>query len=537
MKKTHCPFFYIAGFFSIGIIFGQWVHYPFGTLCFFVIVFLMAAMGVSKKELPSTIFLLLALLSLGATYSQARQYVDRDHIMSVVKYYRRKPILVRGVVGSFVRERGTARGAKSKFTLNIHQVRANWGWEEKTGKILVNIFRDYDITYGDYLQLEGKLHRPYNFSNETNFSYRDYLQNRGIYFILSVKKDSDIQILAQNKGSRLKAYSLRLRQNLSNIFSEHLTRNEAGIMKAILLGDRSTIVKPVRALFVQTGTAHILAISGLHIGVVAALFLLLVKLIPIGGKWQLAGAIGFLIFYAFLTGGRPSVVRATIMMVVFLVSFIVEKERDVLNTLFLAAMIILIYNPLNLFDIGFQLSFICVLSIIFLNNRLKRLGSTRPFKRKDNSIDRFVQFVLRSIAVSTAIWIGVAGFIAYYFGIITPVTIFANLLIVPFISVIVTLGFGLLICGIVFPSLAYLFAVCLKIALNAMVGIIFLFDKVPFAYIYVRDVKIWYVVIYYFVLLLMLFCPWKWLRFKLRMWPVALLQRKKTGRIDKRLRV
>ena len=153
-------------------------------------------------------------------------------------------------------------------------------------------------------------------------------------------------------------------------------------------------------LFVQTGTAHILAISGLHIGVVAAIFLLLVKFIPIGGKCQSAGVIGLLMFYAFLTGGRPSVVRATIMMIVFLASFIVEKERDVLNTLSLSAMIILVYNPLNLFDIGFQLSFVCVLSIIFLNSQLNRAGLIRTFRRKDSIYDRFVQFVCQSIAVS-----------------------------------------------------------------------------------------------------------------------------------------
>jgi len=536
MKKAHRPFLYITGFFAIGIALDQWVRCPFSYLCSFVIVFMIAAMGTLKKENISTVLLLLALLCLGAAYNQARRGIDRDHIMSVAKYYRRQPILVRGVVGSFVREQITTRGAKTTFTLNVHQVKANWGWEASAGKILVNIFRDTDIAYGDYLQIEGKLHRPYNFSSETNFSYRDYLQNRGIYFILSVKKNSEIQLLARNRGSRLKSYSLILRQRLCRIFSDHLTKNEAGIMKAILLGDRSTIVKPVRALFVQTGTAHILAISGLHIGVVAAIFLLLVKLIPIGGKWQSAGAIGLLIFYAFLTGGRPSVVRATIMMVVFLASYIIEKERDVLNTLSLAAMIILVYNPLNLFDIGFQLSFVCVLSIIFLNIRFKKTRSTRPFRKKDNPFDRLVQCVLRSIAFSTAIWIGVAGFIVYYFGIITPVTIVANLLIVPFISVIVTLGFGLLICGMVLPSLAALFAMCLKIALNAMVGIIFLFDKVPFAYVYVSDVKIWHVATYYFVLSLMLLCPWKWLWFKLKGQLSSIyfhLKLKNPGAIDK----
>ena len=377
MNKIHRPFLYLTGFFSMGIICDQWMHFPFSYSCFFVITFLIASVATSKKEFQSTIFLLLTVMSLAMTYTQARQCVDRDHIMSVAKYYRKKPIPVKGVVSSSVTERKVANSVKHTFTLNVHQVQANWGWERRTGKILVNVFRDVDLSYGDDLQLEGKLHRPYNFSNEKNFSYRDYLQHRGIYFILSVKKDSDIRILAKNKGNYFKRHALQIRTKLSNILSENLSKNESGIMKAILLGDRSAIAKPVRALFVQTGTAHILAISGLHIGVVAALFLLLIKAFPVGGKWRSAGVIGLLVCYAFFTGGRPSVVRATIMMIVFLTSFIVEKERDILNTLFLAAMILLIYNPLNLFDIGFQLSFVCVLSIILLSAYLKRTGSAR----------------------------------------------------------------------------------------------------------------------------------------------------------------
>ena len=319
----------------------------------------------------------------------------------------------------------------------------------------------------------------------------------------------------------LKRHALHLRTKLSNILSENLSKNESGIMKAILLGDRSTIAKPVRALFVQTGTAHILAISGLHIGVVAALFLLLIKIFPVGGKWRSVGVIGLLACYAFFTGGRPSVVRATIMMIVFLASFIVEKERDILNTLFLAAMILLIYNPLNLFDIGFQLSFVCVLSIILLNTYLKRTGATRSLRTKDIVFEQYIRFGLQSITFSAVIWIGVAGFIAYYFSIITPVTIFANLLVVPLISVIVTLGFGLLIMGALAPSWAYMFAVCLKIVLNAMVGIIFLFDKIPFAYFYLRNVRIWQVGVYYAILTLLIMIV-----FKLSL-----------GRIDKHLRV
>jgi len=115
--------------------------------------------------------------------------------------------------------------------------------------------------------------------------------------------------------------------------------------------------------------------------------------------------------YAFLTGGRPSVVRATIMTVVFLASFILEKEFDAFNTLCLAAMIILMINPLNLFDVGFQLSFVCVFVILYVNRGVKKKDVKDVLKRgiKPNSriYDRWLYHTLRSFYLSLAIWIGV----------------------------------------------------------------------------------------------------------------------------------
>lgn len=522
---THRPFAYITGFFCLGITLDHFVQVPFGVTCLFVFVFLALSWGINRNaathcrdapHLILMIFLFFAITGIGAAYSQSRRCVKKNHIMHVAKYYRRKPVEVRGMIISDVEEREAFNGIKTTFTLNIHEVRAKWGWQKQTGTILVNVFRHLDVHYGDDVMLEGKLHRPYNFSEGKNFSYRDYLYRRDIHFILSVKKSADVQVINQNRGRAFRAVSLRLRKGFKNILSEHLSKNESGIMRAVLLGDRSGIPKSVRTLFVQTGTAHILAISGLHIGIVAALFLVFMKLMPVGRKGQFGGVIILLLSYAFLTGGRPSVIRATIMMAVFLTSFIIEKEPDILNTLGLAALIILLMNPLNLFDVGFQLSFVCVFSIITLNLKRKKKKSLRLFDKRiqhrAGMVNPVYYYILQSLRISLAIWIGVAGLVVYYFGIITPITILANLLVVPLISVIVTLGFSLLLVAAFLPSWAFMFSVCLKVVLNVMVGFIYLFTKIPFAYIYIRDVSIWHIVVYYTILFLAIFGPWGWIR-------------------------
>jgi len=505
-QKSHRPLICVVLFFGIGIIAGWYSSLSFLLLFSTSLLSLILAGIFYKKVNVSTVLILMTFLCLGMLWTHVNILIHQKDIARIARFYRQKPMMIKGVIVSDVEERNFFRTKKTVFTLNVKEVKAPWGWKKHKGKILVNIFKETDLFYGDYVQLTGKLHRPFNFSKGENFSYRSYLRNKGIQFILSVKKEEKFLILKRNQNNQVRALSLKLRNHLKMVLEQHLTESETGIMKAILLGDRSKIPKHVRGLFVRTGTAHILAISGLHIGVVAGLFLMFLKLFPIQRNLQLLMTIFLVIGYAFLTGGRPSVVRATIMVTVILGGFIAEREADSLNTLSLAAMVILLFNPLNLFDIGFQLSFICVGSIILFYPMIRNYENRISFV--SDTPRRVSRYFKDSINISVSVWFGAAGIIAYYFNIITPVTVFANLIVVPMISVVVALGFGLLLAGSIFLPLAVMFAMCLKVALNIMVAIIFLFDKVPYAYFYIKTVNHWYVILYYVVLCLIfkIFC-------------------------------
>ena len=513
---THRPFIYIAGAYSLGIILGLSVRFPLSYSCLLIFALLALGAGLSRKAYLSTVFLLLAVAGLGAVRVQARGYIPKEDIEHVARYYRKKPAAIEGIIASDIQERTSGNAAKTTFTLDVTRVRAAWGWQRQTGKILVNMFCAADLVYGDHVFLEGKLHRPYNFSSGRNFSYRDYLARQDIRLILSVKKDAPVRLLGRGKGNYAKALSLKLRDRFADILSGNLSKNEAGIMKAILLGDRSGISKPIRTLFVQTGTAHILAISGLHMGIVAALFFLVAKTIPVGRRWQSTAVIFLVAGYAFLTGARPSVVRAAVMTVIFLASFILEREFDRLNTLCLAGTAILLFNPFNLFDAGFQLSFSCVLAIIYADARMNKEGFKRQREKAGEPQSRhltgWAHYVFQSLYLSLVIWLAVAGLIAYYFGMITPVTILANVIVIPLISIIVALGFGLLLTGVAVPAWAFLFALCLKVALNVMIGLIFLCDRVPFAHIYIREATLWHIAAYYSAVLLAILIPWRRLK-------------------------
>ena len=514
------PFPWLVLCFCIGIIMGRSFPAYFSFVFLFNLLVLSAALFVVKRSRLFFVFVLTIFFCSGYLYAYSYGYLHEKDIARAARFYRGKPIAVRGVIVSDIQKKEVFNKNKTSFTLEVRSIQAPWGWEHRNGRILVEIFRPLDIAYGDYLLLEGKLHRPFDFSKEEHLSYSDYLANQQIYYILSVKKDGPIEILGRDQGNFLKARSLKLRDYLRAILTRYLSKNETGLMQAILLGDRSYIAPPLRDLFIHTGTAHILAISGLNVTIVAGLFLLILKLIPLGRRLQILITIILLIAYCFLTGASPSVVRATIMAVVFLGSFILEKPTDTFHSLCLSALIILLMNPLNLWDVGFQLSFVCVWAIIFIYPLLIKMAEKIRIKKEEGMsapltveglpwASEFWEDSFKSLGLSIGVWITVAGLIAYYFNIITPVTALVNLLIIPCNSIIVVLGFGLLFMGMVFPLWAGMAALSLKLALNIMVGIIFLCDKIPYAYFYVKALSVWFVISYYIIFFIIVFFPWQ----------------------------
>jgi len=484
---------------ALGIIAGEYCHFQLDVL-FFLICFLLIVTLITKKEsFVSGLILLVTVFCLGWFLCQAQKELQGDHVYHVAKYYRDGPVEVKGLVISNVTRKDSLQGVKTSFVLDVQAIKFPWGWHKKTGQILVDIFGATNINYGDIVKFSGKLHKPYEFAKTGRFSYREYLNRQSIKLILSVKKNAPVEILKRNQGSRFKANVFRLREYLKKKFTDNLTENESGLMCAILLGDRSNIPVHIRELFVKTGTAHILAISGLHVGIVAGCFFMFFRILPINRRCKLVATVIMLIAYMIVVEARPSVVRATVMTVTILIGIAIERESDFISMLSLSALMLLTVNPYNIFDVGFQLSYICVVAIFWFYPLFER---SAKMIFADNRIF-IVQVVVKLFCVSLAVWIGVAGAIAYYFQMVTPVTIVANILIVPLLSVVVALGFGMLLISSFVPSGAVFFAQCLKLVLNIKVGLIFLFSKMPGAYFYIERISLVHVALYYIFIVLL----------------------------------
>jgi competence protein ComEC len=283
--------------------------------------------------------------------------------------------------------------------------------------------------------------------------------------------------LGKNKGFWLKQLAFQLKDKMEGIILKHLAPLPASILDAMILGERRGIPRFINNAMIKTGTVHILVVSGFNVGIVIFVFILLLKLLRLSRQLRFIIVIPAAVIYCFVTGVSNPVVRATIMAIIFMLGFLLAREADIYNSLSISALFILGFNPRQLFDIGFQLSFASVASIICLYPKI------RDFLRLGRLKIRFIRFLIDGCLVSLSAWAGTSALVAYYFHLFSPVAVLANLFIVPLASLITLCGFSLIAAEIICPPLAPLFARSAELAVYLLIGINALLLKLPFAYL------------------------------------------------------
>lgn len=246
---------------------------------------------------------------------------------------------------------------------------------------------------------------------------------------------------------RSKAYFLERRAKLLDRLSESGVDGSAyAVVAAMALGDKSQLTTELRDAYAISGASHILALSGLHLGIIYTLLSLLLS----RRRWQMVSQIVIIVsiwLFVFLVGLSASVVRSAVMVSICALLSLGHRDKLSVNTLAFAAIVMLLFNPMALFDVGFQLSFMAVLTILLFYPLLESLWS-QPFLLDH----RLFRWLWTMLSVSCAAQIGVAPLIAYYFGRISCYFLLANLVVVPAAALILYLSLAVLLI----PSLAYL---------------------------------------------------------------------------------
>ena len=388
------------------------------------------------------------------------------------------------------------------------------GWRTVHGKVLVTTpdILDEDFFNGQSVEVTGVLQLPPIALAEGLFDYRAYLRNHGIYHQLRAGSTNDWRLLSPG---RPRPWADRFLAWAQTALGRGLPAEDEALhlLWAMTLGWKSTLTPDVYQPFMTSGTLHIFAISGLHIALIALICVHAVKLVRLSRLQASAGVIGFLWFYTAATGWQPSAIRATVMMSIIIGGWALRRPSDLINSLAAAGLLILICDPLQLFGASFQLSFFVVLSLALLTpplmdlrERVLRFDPLLPPTLAARWQQRLMD-AARSLwalaATSLAAWLGSLPITAYYFHLFSPVTVLANLILVPLSTLALAANLASLTFACV-PPMAELFNHSAWLFMVLMMRASEWASLLPGAFWHVKGPGAADLILYYGILLLLL---------------------------------
>ena len=451
----------------------------------------------------SRVALVLPMLVLGMLRVEA---FEGEGTSALDTFHSRLPVEVEGVVTSDPE----SVGAATRFRLRVHGIRPGGEWFEASGDALVTLRESARIArqrdrpyfrYGDRLLLRGALEAPPELEE---FDYPAYLARQGIGSVMSFPA---VTFVDENGGLAFYRWLYGLRRRLADSVARVVPEPQASIGQALLLGLRRSIPEQMVTDFQTTGTSHVLAISGLHVGTLLGISLAVSRGV-LGRRRQLYLILPLVAMwlYALLSGMSPSVVRASIMGTVYLAALLLGRPRSVLPALGLAAGAMVAAQPSVLLSVSFQLSFAAVGGIAVLGEplaqRLRRLNL--PVLGRQGPIDTSVATALDIVAMTIAATVATLPLIAFYFQRVSLVGLPTTVLILPALPlVLVTQGFAALI-GMLNASVAEPFGWVAWVATGYLSGTVHQVARLPGASFETGQVAPLLVWAYYAVLVLSL---------------------------------
>lgn len=320
-------------------------------------------------------------------------------------------------------------------------------WHKTDGEVLFYIPKDSNkvLEYGTIVESDANLYRIENFQG-SDFDYQRFMQRKRLYHSVYAR---DVEILSSEKSNDVLALAYRCNNSLKQrLYSSSLSKDKAALAVSLLLGDKKGLDEDLKMSFSVSGLSHILCVSGLHIGLIIAMFDVLLKFLHLLGMWGfglrrfLLIAISWII--AFIVGCTPSALRVALMLTLTLLTDLTSFRSERINLLIVTAFILLLCDPLLLFDLGFQLSFLAVLGIMVCMPKANDWIRTK--------FPSFLKPLGKTAATTLSAQFFVLPIIVCRFHTLPLLFLFANVIVVPFVGIIL---FSI-ICLLVFVNVPLL---------------------------------------------------------------------------------
>ncbi|WP_186754332.1 ComEC/Rec2 family competence protein [Echinicola salinicaeni] len=475
MKFNEFPFLRYFAFLALGIIAYPNIHFfnsneLLWVVLLLLLIYLAASQGLlSKKAFKNQWvfpFLAYVLLVISGYYLalQADERNGQDHLSHFqdVEAYM-------AVVLETDQEKANSIANK----VAVRKVKTPKGYFDAKGKVIIYHQKDAALHIGDVLWVDGSPDRLSPPSNPEEFDYRGFLANKQIYHSQYVGKR--LEVLGSVNERPIYSWISEIRNNAMLMIDRSIEDGKASqVLKAFLLGEKQDLDEELSEAYVKAGTMHVLAVSGLHVGMIYGFFFLFFKPMQSsrGKRLVILSIIVLLIWgYALLTGLSPSVKRAASMFTILSFAQVMSRSPSIINSLALSAVVLLVIQPFIIYEVGFQLSYAAVLGIVVLQPRIRRLWLPK---------NKLLYYLWEISSVSIAAQVATFPISAYYFHVFPNYGLLANLWAIPGAFLIMTLGLPyllLVVFGISFPLLTKVLEGVVKL-LNYL---IFSVQELPFA--------------------------------------------------------
>lgn len=362
----------------------------------------------------------------------------------------------------------------------------------------VNKNKNIELEYGDKILIKGEFVEPSESRNYGGFDYKEYLKSIKIHG--TIKADS-IEILAKNSNNPIFTFAnninLKIKENINKLIPEKYS----AIFTGLILGDTSKVEEEINDDFKIANISHVLAISGMHITYIVIGIELLLKR-GIGKRKTRIITIIILVMYMFITGFMPSVVRSSIMGIIMLISKLIHRKNDIWTSISLSLLILLIYNPFLILNVGLQLSYLGTIGIVCFNkniyNFLRKLKiRNRKIKYRINrKFILFIDKIKEILSVTLSAQIVILPILLFNFNILGIYFFISNILVSVIIGPIIIVGFVCILISFISIEIAKILSIFMSVGIQILISISEI-SHLPFSKIYIPTPKVWQIVIYY----------------------------------------
>jgi len=480
--------FFLMFFTCVIYIVGLFAYFTDNAVIVSFLLLILGLFAVVKNYLPPKLVLFLYFMFFFGFFNASLRIKNSDALYQIAPQNAT-------IQGQIVSIPSKGKDNKTKFFVEVSQIAYNSRIEKISAKTLVTVHGGNAFNIGENYKMSGKLRTPFEASNPSQFDYGKYLRNFGTYTLFYADgKDCVFQDKKLAPRWQFLQWLNNVRNDILESHSKCLKSPNLELLGGIVFGDDAVATpEEIKISFQHSGLLHILAASGMNVALIYGIWFFCLRKLRVPFNWAVSSGIFVIIFYAMMTGLGPSVIRATFMLIFILLGKLIDRDAHSISLLSFVALLMLIYNPAYINDVGFQLSFLVTFGLLVCAPLVFEKVKFMP------------AWLSGAIFIPIIAQIWVAPIQMYYFNSFSLYSVFANIAILPFVTIVSFGGFLSAVLALIKPlanQVCFLFDLVLNPVLNVLVFISDYFSNLPHSLIQMPQPSVLQLFLYYTVVML-----------------------------------